>query len=134
MSTAGARLERAALALCGTPFRLRGRDPRHGLDCVGLVAAALTAIGRRPPPLPDYALRHHDLAGFAPVLRGCGLRAAAGPVRGGDVLLLRPGPGQLHVGIRTAGGGLIHAHAALGRVVCEPDRASWPVIEAWRID
>ncbi len=36
-----ADLAAAALNLIGTPFRLHGRDPATGLDCVGLVAEAM---------------------------------------------------------------------------------------------
>ena len=37
----GAAIAAAARALVGVPFRLQGRDPALGLDCVGLVGAAL---------------------------------------------------------------------------------------------
>ncbi len=36
----------AAESLVGIRFRLFGRDPAYGLDCVGLVAAALARSGR----------------------------------------------------------------------------------------
>lgn len=32
----------------GVPFVLQGRDPRHGLDCVGLIFGALLAGGWQP--------------------------------------------------------------------------------------
>ena len=40
------RVEAAARALVGVRFRLHGRGATHGLDCVGLVAAA---TGRAAP-------------------------------------------------------------------------------------
>ena len=35
----------AAGELVGSPFRLQGRDPAHGLDCIGLVLVSLARIG-----------------------------------------------------------------------------------------
>ena len=43
----GAAIAAAARALVGVPFRLQGRDPALGLDCVGLVGAAMRAAARR---------------------------------------------------------------------------------------
>jgi cell wall-associated NlpC family hydrolase len=42
-------LATAAETLVGSRFRLHGRDPETGLDCVGVVAAAMAAIGQSPP-------------------------------------------------------------------------------------
>ena len=47
-------LAEAALGLLGVPFRLHGRDPATGLDCVGLVAEALRRAGRRPDASPGH--------------------------------------------------------------------------------
>ena len=53
----GEDLARAALGLKGAPFRLHGRDPATGLDCIGLFAVAMARAGR-PVALPNgYALR-----------------------------------------------------------------------------
>ena len=40
----GARAFAAARTMVGVPFRAQGRDPRCGLDCVGLVWAAYAAV------------------------------------------------------------------------------------------
>ena len=50
----------------------------------------------------------------------------------GDVLLLRPGPAQVHLAIVGAGG-LIHAHAGLGRIVLTPPPLPWPIERHWRL-
>jgi len=50
----------------------------------------------------------------------------------GDVLLMAAGPGQVHVGIRTATG-FVHADAGLRRVVERPGMPPWPVIGVWRM-
>jgi cell wall-associated NlpC family hydrolase len=130
----GRRLALAAAAegFVGVPFRFRGRDPRSGLDCVGLVAAALDAIGAPAPPIAPYAFRQRD---FAAQIAGAALAgfddAGDGP-QTGDVLLLRPAPAQVHLAI-VAPAGLIHAHAGLGKVVLTPAPIDWPVARHWRL-
>jgi cell wall-associated NlpC family hydrolase len=59
--SAGERVAAAALALVGTPFRLHGRDPLTGLDCVGLAACALTMAGLTTQPPRRYALRNASI-------------------------------------------------------------------------
>jgi murein DD-endopeptidase / murein LD-carboxypeptidase len=117
----------AARALVGARFRLHGRDPALGLDCVGVVAAAL---GRGAPA--DYAMRTGDADRAAMWLAAAGL-ARAGAAAPGDVALMRTGPGQLHLGIVTEAG-LVHADCGLGRVVERPGAPPWPVLGLWRPD
>lgn len=132
MSDAAA-LASAARELIGTPFRLRGRDPETGVDCIGLVCAALTRIGRMPPPLPRYQLRNLDLARFASLLPAVGLRPRGHDPRAGDVLILRPSAAQFHLGIIDPSGRLIHAHGGLGRVVASPAPLPWPIKAGWHL-
>jgi lipoprotein Spr len=126
----------AALALVGTPFRLRGREQSTGVDCVGLVLLALRAAGvtvREPPP---YQMRGTGQERAETVLRASGLRAVARAAVG-DILLVRSGPLQLHLMICAPGDGqqcLVHAHAGLGRVVLMPGDTPWPVLSRWRAD
>lgn len=131
MSAAGFALAIAAEALVGTRYRLHGRDPATGLDCVGLLSATLTAIGRTPVLPAGYALRMHRLPGLDPFLQGCGLALADGPPAPGDVMLTRVGACQFHLLIAGRGGRLIHAHAGLRRVVAMPGPPAWPVIHRW---
>lgn len=118
-----------ARALVGTRFRAQGRDPRHGLDCLGLVIAAHRLPKGEIPG--DYRLRgeHRDalLAGVDRWFR----RVAATAMRAGDVLLLDAGPGQSHLGIAT-GAGFVHADARIGRVVETPGAPAWPVTAVLR--
>lgn len=114
-----------ARALIGTPFRPQGRE-RDGLDCVGLAAAALGLSAARR----DYALRGGDLAALETGLAEAGLRRAEARMAG-DVILLRSGPGQLHLGVWT-GDGLVHADAGLRRVVERPGAPPWPILSIWR--
>jgi lipoprotein Spr len=118
-----------ARALVGTRFRAQGRDPRHGLDCLGLVIAAHRLPQREMPA--DYRLRgeHRDalLAGADRWFR----RVAATARRAGDVLLLDAGPGQSHLAVVTDAG-VVHADARIGRVVETPGASAWPVTAVLR--
>jgi murein DD-endopeptidase / murein LD-carboxypeptidase len=116
-----------ARALIGARFRPQGRSVETGLDCIGVVAASLDA----PPPPLDYPLLGGDVGRLTAELSRAGLRRVAATLAG-DVLVLAPGPGQLHLGIFT-GAGLIHGDAALRRVVERPGPAPWPILGIWRI-
>ena len=117
----------AALAAVGARFRLHGREAATGLDCVGLVALALRAGGWDGEVPTGYALRSGD----AGALEKAGLARADG-AQVGDLLLMRAGPGQLHLAIRVAGG-IVHADAGLRRVVLRPGVPPWPVLGSWRV-
>ncbi|RPF71267.1 NlpC/P60 family protein [Aurantiacibacter spongiae] len=123
----------AARGMTGAPFRWLGRDPRTGLDCLGLVAASLTAIGIAVPPLPRYAARIIAIDRLTALLPQVGLAPATGPDRIGDVLLLQPGPAQYHLAIRASPGTIVHAHAGLRRVTESPAPAPWPIVARWRL-
>ena len=119
----------AALAMVGARFRLHGREPETGVDCIGLVAHALAASGWAGKVPTGYALRGGVPATVAALLdasltRGDGQRP-------GDILLAAPGASQLHLAIRTVRG-LVHADASLRRVVERPGPAPWPLIGVWR--
>ena len=123
----------AGLGLLGVPFRLHGRDPASGLDCVGLVAAAYAAAGYAPALLPDrYRLRGEDAASVLRWLTDAGLVAAHGAVQPGDVALSAMGFGQLHL-MLLAPDGALHAHAGLGRVVLTPGAPPGRVTGRWRV-
>jgi lipoprotein Spr len=123
----GAQVVARARALVGAPFALHGRDPRFGIDCVGL---AMLALGRAQAPV-RYGLRAcvEQVEGW---LCAAGLRPAEVGVAG-DLAVVRPSPVQLHLMIWT-GGGFVHAHGGLGRVVEMPGESPWPVIGWWRAD
>lgn len=121
----------AARAAIGAPFRLHGRDAATGLDCVGLVAAALRGGGFAGAVPAGYALRSGHAARVMVLLDEAGL-IRVHEARAGDVLLLRSGPGQLHLAIST-GEGVVHADASLRRVVERPGSADWPLIGIWRL-
>jgi murein DD-endopeptidase / murein LD-carboxypeptidase len=118
-------IERRARELVGARFRLHGRDPATGLDCLGLVACATGVPARTGYPLRGGDPREIEAAlvahGFLRVLEA----------RPGDVLMLRPGAAQLHLAVRTSDG-FVHADAALRQVVERPGAPDWEVLGIWR--
>lgn len=127
------RIVAAGREMVGVPFRLHGRDPSIGLDCIGLVLLALKRAGHRSLNglVPEaYSIRGGSIDRFATVMAQTGLR----PVRkaqAGDIVLVQAGPAQFHLMIATDGGH-VHAHAGLGHVVEMPGASPWPVIEHFR--
>lgn len=131
--TAGERLSQAAQDFVGVPFRLHGRDPSTGLDCVGLIAASLKAIGRTVVTPRGYRLRNASITHWLENAATSGLHVADDCFKPGDVLLVRPAPAQHHLMITSSSSGVIHAHAGLGRVVIQPFPHSLEVIAHWRL-
>jgi len=121
----------AARAAVGAPFRLHGRDPSYGLDCVGLAAQALAAGGFDGPVPEGYALRGGEAGTIAAMIAASGLAIVA-DTRAGDLMLCASGPGQLHLAI-DSGAGFIHADAMLRRVIERPGPVPWPVILRLRL-
>lgn len=129
----GAALAGAAAQLVGVRFRLNGRNPDSGLDCIGLLDAAMARIGR-PLVLPaGYPLRLSSLHCWLPNPAHCGFAEVDGQAQPGDVVLLVPGPGQFHLAIAGPEAGWIHAHAGLRRVVCQPQIPHGRIIHHWRL-
>ncbi|MBX3593717.1 peptidoglycan endopeptidase [Sphingomonas sp.] len=116
-----------ARAAIGTRFRLHGRNVSEGLDCVGLAALA---YGAGVPS--GYALRSRDIGAVRRAVGAAGLPDAS-VARPGDLVLFEAGPGQLHLAI-DCGDGVIHADAALRRVVERPGAAPWPELARWRAE
>ncbi|WP_234024915.1 hypothetical protein [Tsuneonella amylolytica] len=115
------------------PFRLHGRDPATGLDCVGVVAAAFAACGTRPHVPHGYGLRNRSVGALLELAGAAGLADASGEDAVGDILLVRPGPAQHHLLVALSGERYVHAHAGLRRVVIQPGPLPWPVERRWRL-
>jgi cell wall-associated NlpC family hydrolase len=119
-----------ARALIGTAFRPQGRDPALGLDCVGLVIAVFAidpALVRR-----DYRLAGPvDEAALRATLDTWFRRVGRARLRPGDVLLAAPAKRQRHLAIFT-GEGMVHADAALRRIVELPGPPPWPIVGVFR--
>lgn len=131
--SAALQLADAAEELVGAGFRLHGRDPETGLDCIGVLAAALVRIGR-PAPFPTgYTIRTRAAPELAGVAEASGFAPCKGPVRPGDVIMVRMGPVQFHLLVAARAGQFIHAHAGLNRVIAIPGPLDWPVTGHWRL-
>lgn len=124
-----ADLAGAALRLVGAPFRLHGRDPATGIDCVGVVAAALAGCGRKVHSPRGYSMRQVDLA---VLLEFAALNGLVKSDSDGDVILCAVSSVQPHLVIPTRQG-FVHAHASLGRVTEMPGPLPWPVICQWQL-
>ncbi len=130
----GLALADAAAALIGISFRLHGREPATGLDCLGVLAAALAAIGR-PAVLPvAYSLRSRVGENVDAIAHNCGLVATVEPTVAGDVAFVRIGATQSHVLIAAGDRRFVHAHAGLRRVVEHAGALAWPLAALWRLD
>lgn len=133
----GTAVAHAAEALVGARYRLHGRMPETGLDCVGLVHAALSRAGLSPRAPTGYRLRSLDVEPLLAFAAMSGLRPAGGPTLPGDVLLVRPGPAQHHLHIALApdasgGARFAHAHAGLRRVAIHHGPLADPLLGHWR--
>ena len=134
MTRAREEFAAAAEALVGTPFRFRGRDRKTGLDCVGVVLAALADIGRKPAELNGYAMRQTHPDRHIDVALACGFELFEGTeLEPGDLLLVNPGPAQVHLLVFAGKRGFIHAHAGLGRVVRTPAPCPSSIAIIWRL-
>lgn len=120
---------RRARSLVGVPFRPQGRDPRKGLDCVGLVLSVFrmpAASVRR-----DYRLRGAHAIELNAELSKIFARLSPASKAAGDVLLCAVSREQAHLAIEC-GASIIHADARLRRVVERPGECPWPVVAAFR--
>lgn len=126
-------LAQSAEQLVGVPFRLHGRDPATGLDCIGLFAAAMALAGHPVRVPTGYPLRLRNLAQWLPDPGECGFTPASAPFSAGDTILLQPGPAQFHLAIADRADGWIHAHAGLRRVVRVAQLPAGAITTIWRL-
>ncbi|VAW00739.1 hypothetical protein MNBD_ALPHA04-1493 [hydrothermal vent metagenome] len=123
-----------ARKLCGSGFRLHGRSAEHGFDCIGLASECLSAAGLDVDIPSGYSIRGGDVQEIAKVMELAGfekLPAHAIPVAG-DIVLVKPGPVQLHLMVKVDGG-FVHAHASLGKVALSPGPSPWPIVSTYRL-
>ena len=120
----------AARSFVGVRYRLHG-SCREGVDCIGLVLAALAEAGGPHLAAQGYSLRNTRIDRFLSLADAAGLRESDGN-QNGDVRLLRTGPAQYHCAI-TDGDAAIHAHAGLRKVVRQPIPTNWKAFRAFRL-
>jgi cell wall-associated NlpC family hydrolase len=135
MQATGERIAEAAMAMVGTPFTHRGRNPRTGVDCAGHVLCSHWAAGREVP----------DAIGYGPLPRVevlmAGLESRARRVHmddaeAGDVLLFTTANRRpIHFGIMVGAETFTHAHQSTGCVVLSRLSRAWRSLlhSIWRI-
>lgn len=130
----GLPLAAAAEGLVGCRFRLHGREPETGLDCIGVLSAALRAIGR-PVEFPSgYRLRTSAFPSLPRLACRHGFVRAEGQTLPGDVLFTRPGPAQMHLMIAgTTRLCFVEAHAGVGKVILRRGEPDGPILQSWRL-
>ncbi len=138
MSRRGRLVAESALRLIGTPFRLHGRDPGTGLDCVGLVAICLGEAGCSVHLPTGYRLRNNNAKAWLQRVDLGVLEPVAEPQQPGDVALIAPSPAQLHLVViteieRGQPTEITHAHAQLRRVVRQTLAAPLAPIASWHV-
>ncbi|MEN2786492.1 peptidoglycan endopeptidase [Sphingomonas qilianensis] len=121
----------AARAAVGVKYRLHGRDPQFGVDCVGLAGLALRAAGCTDAIPAGYALRGGTADAMLALIDRGSLVRTDHPIPG-DLLLFAAGPAQFHLAI-MAEDGIYHADAMLRRVVERPGTPPWPLVAAWAL-
>ena len=128
------RMVFAARAMIGAPFRLHGRNPPTGLDCIGLALRVLEQAGHKRlggGMIPAaYSVRGGTAEQFGTTMRAAGLRTVR-RAKAGDLVLAQAGVAQFHLMIRIDAGH-VHADASLGKVAEMPGASPWPVIAYFR--
>lgn len=123
----------AARQLVGVPFRLHGRDPETGLDCLGLVGAAMASAGFAPVLPTGYGLRNREIAQYIAFAHRNRLESTGTQPRQGDIVHYALAGAQHHLGIWLGENRIVHAHAGLGRVVEGVVDPSWRIANTWRV-
>jgi cell wall-associated NlpC family hydrolase len=112
----------------GTPFRHQGRSER-GLDCGGLLAFSLRAVGREPNDTIGYGRVPYKATLRAVMVDNFGDPVPKDQMREGDVALMDFGGEARHVGIITnhplGGFAILHAYAVNKKVVEHRMDAKW---------
>jgi cell wall-associated NlpC family hydrolase len=127
----GEAIAAAAVRLVGAPFQHQGRDPQFGLDCAGVVIAALQAVGLTIKNEEAYRM---DPSAFV-LMRS--LLATCVPVespRAGDVLALRTnGSEPKHLAVVVDHSSIVHVFGRCSRVRLDSIATWWPNVHSiWR--
>lgn len=115
IGTRGEQIAAAAEAMVGIPFRHQGRNPKLGVDCVGVVLCSVWAAGCEVPdclgygPIPNASMLMRELEGRAD-------RVHMDDAMPGDVMLFQRHGSPTHFGIMVAGNHFVHAHQKTGSV------------------
>ncbi len=128
----GEAVASAAESLIGAPFRLHGRNPKTGIDCVGVAISALARGANIQIDPGKYGLRNLDISAGCKAACSKRLSEPSDAVTPGDIVLTKTGPAAFHLLVAGFAERFIHSHAGLRRVVAMPGPLGWPVIRRWR--
>lgn len=127
MSGEGREVAERARTLVGTRFRPQGRDPRIGLDCIGL---ALCAFGIPADAVRrDYRMRGRHRPAIEAILEQW--FRPVGAISCGDLLLCQISEEQMHLAI-SGHQSFIHADARIRAVVEVAGSPPWRIAGAYR--
>lgn len=120
-----------ARELVGCRFRLQGRLPEVGLDCVGVLLLSFDLPTDAAPR--NYRLLHlSNEDRSSSFLKTHFERHRWEDADIGDALKLRLGRGRVHFAVFGIDR-FVHAHAGLGRVVETPGWPEGESLEVWRL-
>ena len=133
LMTTAADILAEARTWAGTPFHHQGRFKGVGVDCLGLVVGVGRALGLSQADATGYP-RQPDGAALLAGLDAAYQRLPLGQQKPGDIMVFRIRRDPQHLALLTERGGMIHVHAAVGRVVETSLDATWSarVVAAYR--
>lgn len=115
----------AARACAGTPYRHQGRSPGNGLDCLGLIISAVSAIGINVVNTPDYGRSPRGDV-LLDALQGYPLtEVPKTDIQAGDLLVFRFNSQPQHFGLATGPDTMVHSFSVVGSVVETNIGISW---------
>lgn len=126
-----------ARSYLGVRFRHQGRS-RQGVDCAGLIAVCLIALGREPADVEAYGREPLNQGLRAMLVENFGEPIAKAEMQPGDVALMRFRGEPSHVGLVTDypydGLAMIHAFAQVKKVVEHRLDSEWlgHIVEVFR--
>jgi cell wall-associated NlpC family hydrolase len=114
----------AAHNCVGARFRLQGRDPAYGLDCVGLISYCAKLAGLPVADRLDYDVTTDPTILSAHLIQSGFRKKTEGMLEPGDVVLLSFFGTPNHAAISSTSG-IIHADMRLRKVVHHRLAPSW---------
>ncbi len=104
-----------AKSLVGVPYHHQGRNQEHGLDCIGLVLAALSVTGIQFSIPQNYTRNPRPKLIFENIERYCD-KVESG-IEPADILVMRLYKQPQHLGVYVGSNEIVHSYLEAGKVV-----------------